>query len=207
MRSRRAARPPASRRSGRRALLPGAARVPRLGDAQKLLNQNRRRHAVPGSSPRTRMAACFSNMPGSRPSAPGQLAADRLSQPPEDQDSLAAGKNAGNFLNSAVFCENLSRKHLRIQLFAYEFPTHTGQGIFLPAQGINSAGRESQGIRRKTDPLAPTLPIAPKFFQAVDKNITNRRIRYIRGRTRLASPERPRIGCAYRAPDQIRRRA
>src|SRR5271170_5089905 len=77
----------------------------RLGDAQKLLNQNRRRHAVPGSSPRTRMAACFSNMPGSRASAPGQLAADRLSQPPEDQDSLAAGKNAGNFLNSAVFCE------------------------------------------------------------------------------------------------------
>src|SRR5271169_6228332 len=139
------------------------------------------------------MAACFSNMPGSRPSAPGQLAADRLSQPPEDQDSLAAGKNAGNFLNSAVFCENLSRKHLRIQSFAYEFPTHTGQGIFLPAQGINSARRESQGIRRKTDPLAPTLPIAPKFFQAVDKNITNSRIRYRRGRTRLASPDRPRL--------------
>jgi len=103
-------------------------------------------------------------MPGSRPSAPGQLAADRLSQPPEDQDSLAAGKNAGNFLNSAVFCENLSRKHLRIQLFAYEFPTHTGQGIFLPAQGINSAGRESQGIRRKTDPLAPDASDSAKIL-------------------------------------------
>ena len=96
-----------------------------------------------------------------------------ISQSPEGRDSLVAGKNAGNFFDSAVFCENLSRKHLRIQLFADEFPTRTAQGIFLSAQGINSAGREWQGIRRKTDPLAVTHPIAPKFFHVMDKNINN----------------------------------
>jgi hypothetical protein len=62
---------------------------------------------------------------------------------------------------------------MRIQAFADEFPTQTGQGIFLSAQGINSAGREWQGIRRKTDQLAVTHPIAPKFFHVMDKNINN----------------------------------
>jgi hypothetical protein len=97
--------------------------------------------------------------------APFPTAGASAARPPikstslDGQDSLVAGKNAGNFFDSAVFCENLSRKHLRIQVLADEFPTRTEQGIFLPAQGINSARRESQGIRRKTDPLARTHPI------------------------------------------------
>jgi hypothetical protein len=36
-------------------------------------------------------------------------------QDPEGQNSLVAGKNAGNFADSAVFRENTSQKHLRIQ--------------------------------------------------------------------------------------------
>src|SRR5271169_5047209 len=56
------------------------------------------------------------------------------------------GKTQGIFSIQPFFCENLSRKQLRIQLFADEFPTRTAQGIFLSAQGINSARREWQGI-------------------------------------------------------------
>ena len=112
-------------------------------------------------------------MPGSRRRLLGGLPRIEISQSPEGQNSLVAGKKAGNFFDSAVFCESLSRKHLRIQSFADEFPTQTEQGIFLPGQGINSAGREWQGIRRKTDPLAPTHPIAPKCFLIVDKKIFN----------------------------------
>jgi hypothetical protein len=65
-------------------------------------------------------------------------------------NSLVAGKKAGNFFDSAVFCENPSRKHLLIQAFADEFPTQTGQGIFLSGQGIFCAGREWQGISRES---------------------------------------------------------
>src|SRR5271155_2412797 len=76
------------------------------------------------------------------------------SRVPDAPNSLAAGKNAGNFFDSAVFCENLPRKPLRIQVFADDFPTQTGQGIFSSAQGIIRGRREWQGISRKTDPQA-----------------------------------------------------
>jgi hypothetical protein len=38
----------------------------------------------------------------------------------------------------AYFCENLSRKHLRIQQFLRKFPTR-GQGINSREQGMDSA--------------------------------------------------------------------
>src|SRR5271169_5424483 len=131
-----------------------------LGDAQKLPNQNRR----PSCRPRIDSAdshggrehdAGFSSTPHSRRRLLGGLPRIEVSQSPEGPDSLVAGKNAGNFFDSAVFCENLSRKHLRIQYFADEFPTQTEQGIFLSAQGIIRARRETQGISRKTDPRPP----------------------------------------------------
>src|SRR5271170_2332068 len=152
--------------------------------------------------------AGFLSMPGSRRRLLGGLPRIEFLQSPEGPDSLAAGKNAGNFFDSAVFCENMSRKQLRIQLFADEFPTRTGQGLFLSAQGINSARREWQGISGimlQLHPLAPTHPIAPKFFLVVDKKILNTGCG--RGRIRLASPDRPRPGCACRTPDQIRGRS
>jgi hypothetical protein len=37
------------------------------------------------------------------------------SRPSNVRNSLVAGKNAGNFVELACFCENLSRKHTRIQ--------------------------------------------------------------------------------------------
>jgi hypothetical protein len=40
----------------------------------------------------------------------------------------------------------------------------TEQGIFLPAQGIIRAGREWQGISRKTGPLAPTPSDSAKML-------------------------------------------
>jgi hypothetical protein len=38
-------------------------------------------------------------------------------------NSLLAGKNAGNFVDSAFFRENPSRKQTQNQQFAAEFPT------------------------------------------------------------------------------------
>ena len=90
--------------------------------------------------------ACFSSMPRSRRRLLRGLPGIEISQSPEGQNSLVAGKKAGNLFDLAVFCENSSGKHLLIQSVADEFPTRTEQGIFLPGQGIILASREWQGI-------------------------------------------------------------
>src|SRR5271154_6127725 len=63
-----------------------------------------------------------------RGSVPRRLAADLCFT--VGQNSLVVGKNAGNFAESAHFCENPSRKHLRIQSFAGEFPTRERREFF-----------------------------------------------------------------------------
>jgi hypothetical protein len=45
-------------------------------------------------------------------------------------NSLLAGKKAGNFSDSAVFCENPSRKRPRIQPFVDEFPKRRAGNYF-----------------------------------------------------------------------------
>jgi hypothetical protein len=76
-----------------------------------------------------------SSMPRFATVGSSAASADRISQSPEAQNSLVAGKNAGNFAESAVIFENPSRKHLRSQLFTDEFPTQTEQGIFFARAG------------------------------------------------------------------------
>jgi hypothetical protein len=57
-------------------------------------------------------------------------------------NSLLAGKNAGNFADSAAFQVILSRKHLQMQWFADKFPTPRAgnylarAGNLFRAQGI-----------------------------------------------------------------------
>jgi hypothetical protein len=70
------------------------------------------------------------------------------------QISLVAGKNAGNFADSAVVSENPSRKHLRIQHFVSEFPTQTSREFFCQRRELIRARRDQQGIRAKSDPPA-----------------------------------------------------
>src|SRR5271163_1122662 len=84
------------------------ARPATLGDAHEQLNQNRRPSCRPGSSPRTRMAVAstmrvFRACPVPDVGSLGGLPRIEFSQSPEGPDSLAAGKNAGNFFDSAVF--------------------------------------------------------------------------------------------------------
>src|SRR5271155_3788399 len=76
-----------------------------LSDAQKQLNQNRRPSCRPGSSPRTRMAVASGVFRACPVPDVGSSAACRGSNfhSLEGPDSLAAGKNAGNFFDSAVF--------------------------------------------------------------------------------------------------------
>jgi hypothetical protein len=61
-------------------------------------------------------------------------------------DSLVVGKNAGNFAESAFFCDNPSRKQLQIQQFADEFPTRASREFFCQLREFDS---REQGIRRK----------------------------------------------------------
>ncbi len=108
--------------------------------------------------------ACFSSMPRSRRRLLRGLPWIEISQSPEGQNSLVAGKKAGNLFDSAVFCENPSRKHLSIQSFADEFPTRTEQGIFLPGQGINLARREWQGISAQDRSARPDASDSAKML-------------------------------------------
>jgi hypothetical protein len=79
------------------------------------------------------------------------------------QISLVAGKNAGNFADSAVFSENPSRKHLRIQQFVSEFPTQTSREFFCQLRELIRASKDEQGIRAKSDPLA-NVPISDRLW-------------------------------------------
>jgi hypothetical protein len=94
------------------------------------------------------------------------------------QGSLVVGKNAGNFAESAVFWQNPSLKPLLTQLLADEFQNSLrGRvGNYSREQGIYSGFWPEQGIRRKTDPLAPTHPMTSKRVRFVDKELaeTNR---------------------------------
>ena len=83
-------------------------------------------------------------------------------------NSLVAGKNAGNFAESAFSCEQLSRKHLQIQLFMDEFLRRRA-GNFCQRRELIRASREfgAKPIR------APAHPIALKYFIAVDIKIIN----------------------------------
>jgi len=95
------------------------------------------------------MMARLSSIPGSRPSAPGRLAARIDSRSHDGQNSLVAGKNAGNFSDSAVFLENPYRKRLRIQLFTDEFPTQKSRDFFCQRKELIRASRECREFGAK----------------------------------------------------------
>src|SRR5271163_1697000 len=75
-------------------------------------------------------------------------------------NSLVAGKNAGNFADSAAFCEHPSWKHLRIRVFADEFPTQTSREYFCQRRELFARAGNEQGISRKTDPRVAMHPMA-----------------------------------------------
>jgi hypothetical protein len=68
--------------------------------------------------------------PGNR--FPGGLPRSN-SQPPDGQNSLLVGKNAGNFAESASFLRNPSQKQLQFQWLARKFPTDGAGNYFAPA--------------------------------------------------------------------------
>jgi len=128
--------------------------------------------------------ACFSSMPRSRKAAPVRLAVDPLN----GLNSLVVGKNAGNFVDSAAFCENLSRKHQQIQRFRDEFPTRPSREIILRTQGITSGfwtgpGNFAQNRSAQRPPL----------FCGLRYNVAVRRRRWISAQPScLASSRHPR---------------
>src|SRR5277367_5366647 len=95
------------------------------------------RGLIPGSSPATRIAVAsmmrvFRACPASDSRLLGGLPRTD-SGAAGNQNSLLTGKKAGNFSDSAISCENRSQKHLRIQLFRNEFPTHrNSQAVVSP---------------------------------------------------------------------------
>ena len=90
---------------------------------------------------------------------------------PWTPNSLAAGKKAGNFAESALFCENPSQKHQRIHAFADEFPTQTSREFFCQRRELICATGNSREFGAK--PIrAPRLVQSSKFTSVVDNNIT-----------------------------------
>src|SRR5271156_6156225 len=87
-------------------------------------------------------------------------------------NSLVVGKNAGNFVESAAFCENASRLHLLIQRFADEFPTRTSREFFCQRRELFARAGNLQGFSRHR-PARPTHPIRSKGLSSEDKKITN----------------------------------
>jgi hypothetical protein len=85
-------------------------------------------------------------MLGFRQSAPWRLALNQILQSPAAQNSLVAGKNAGNLAESAVFRQRLSRKHPLIQLVAAKFPTRPSRELFHDGRESFPPFRPEQGI-------------------------------------------------------------
>jgi hypothetical protein len=78
--------------------------------------------------------------------------------------SLLAGKNAGNFADSAAFCKNTSRKHVRIQPFVSEFPMQTSREFFRARRELIRPYRPEQGIWREIDARVPTFVVDNKII-------------------------------------------
>src|SRR5271155_5836809 len=78
-----------------------------------------------------------------------------ISQSLEGQNSLVVGKNAGNFVESALFCEHPSRKHLRIQSFADEIPTRARRDFFRARREFFRCAGNEQGIPRENRSARP----------------------------------------------------
>jgi len=85
-------------------------------------------------------------------------------------NSLVAGKNAGNFADSAVFCEKPSRKHLRIQEFAEEFHTRASRESIRDSRELILLFVSRQGNERESDPLDATKHL---FRAAYDFHVSS----------------------------------
>src|SRR5271156_1506068 len=87
-----------------------------------------------------------------------------ISQSLEGQNSLVVGKNAGNFAELAPFCENPSRKHLRIQAFADEFPTRSSREFFRQRRELFEGAGNSREISRDIGPRVPDYEITVTLY-------------------------------------------
>jgi hypothetical protein len=77
-------------------------------------------------------------------------------------NSLVAGKNAGNFYDSAALCEYPPPKQSANSAICRRIPYADEQGIISPEQGIRSGFWTGAGNSAQKRSLAPTYPIASK---------------------------------------------
>jgi hypothetical protein len=86
-----------------------------------------------------------------------------------------AGKKAGNFADSAIFCKYRARKLLRIQQFASKFPRQASRESIRPSRELIHHFGPEQGIRREIDPRAAARPILSKTISMAGRKIINER--------------------------------
>ena len=141
--------------------------------------------------------ACFRAILHSRQSVPRRPTGDRIPHPLNGPSSLVAGKKAGNFSDSAV-CENLSRKHLRSQYLAREFPTQTSRELFRARRELFPGLALEQGIWREIDSCAPKYQTAATCTHAC--RATRLIFRGSTERNRRGRPLRGRLPLSRRAP-------
>jgi hypothetical protein len=103
---------------------------------------------------------------GSRRASPAARAGSN-STSPDVRFSLLVGKNAGNFGDSAVSCENPSRKHLQIQAPAIEFPTDRAGNLFSRAGNLFGFSTGAGNLARNRSAPADAT-IAVKCISIID---------------------------------------
>jgi len=84
-----------------------------------------------------------------------------------------AGKKAGNFADSAVFCKHPARKLLLIQQFASKFPTQASRKSIRPSRELIRYFEPEQGIRREIDPRGAAHSILPKALSIAGRTVIN----------------------------------
>ena len=149
-----------------------------LGDAQKQLNQNRRPSCSLRSSPRTRMAvasmmrvfrACPFPTVGSWATSPrGLIHGLMTARIPWSQGKMQGiSRNQPSFAN--IRLENISEfRCLRMNSLRRQ-----SREFFCQRREFFCRAGNEQGIRRKTDPRAPTHPMASEYFSVLDTKIIN----------------------------------
>jgi len=73
-----------------------------------------------------------------------------------------------------------------------------GREFFCQRRELFARAGNGREFRARPIRSPPTHPMTPKWLKVVDKKIINNRVRFRCGRTRLASPDRPRRGARLR---------
>ena len=117
--------------------------------------------------------ACFSSMPVPDRRLLGDAPRGLISRPRDGQNSLVEGKNAGNFTDLALFRRIRLESISEFRCLRMNSLRRQSRELFCQRREFFCRAGNEQGIRHKTDPRAPTYPIASEYFSVLDTKVSN----------------------------------